>query len=142
MWAYLFAGDDITFPLVIHAYQFSSGIKILEPRVHVDPVVKSQIGAEDGVYHQVHEATARRFIPTTLRVLASSTGIRRKSSFRQMRLGKRSLVGCFGKSLHPGCQYLSGIIAAPPSENAEGVFGAGREGLHFFPVNFQEGAKP
>jgi hypothetical protein len=37
---------------------------------------------------------------------------------------------------------LSGIIAAPPSENAEGVFGAGREGLHFFPVNFQEGAKP
>jgi hypothetical protein len=37
---------------------------------------------------------------------------------------------------------LSGIIVAPSSENAEGVFEAGREGLHFFPMNFQEGAKP
>jgi len=66
----------------------------------------------------------------------------RKRGFRQWRLAEWSLVGCFGKSLHPGCQYLSGIIAAPPSENAEGVFEAGCEGLHFFPVNFQEGAKP
>lgn len=29
-----------------------------------------------------------------------------------------------------------------PSSEAEGVFEAGCEGLHFFPVNFQEGAKP
>ena len=108
----------------------------------LNPAVKSQIRSKDDVDHQVHIAAARRFIPATLRVFRSAAGMRRKRGFRQLKLAEWSLVGCFDKSLNPGCQYLSGIIAAPPSENAEGVFGAGREGLHFFPVNFQEGAKP
>jgi len=68
--------------------------------------------------------------------------MRRKRGFRRLRLAEWSLVGCFDKSLCPGCQYSSGIIGAPSSENAKGVFGAGCEGLHFFPMNFQKGAKP
>ena len=66
--------------------------------------------------------------------------MRRKRGSPQLRLAEWSLVGCFGKSLHPGCQ--SGIIGAPPCEKAEGVFEPGCEGLYFFPVNFQEGAEP
>jgi hypothetical protein len=68
--------------------------------------------------------------------------MRRKRGFRQLRLPKWSLVSCFGKSLYAGCQYLSGIIVAPSSENGEAVLEAGCEGLGFFPVNFQQGAKP
>jgi hypothetical protein len=68
--------------------------------------------------------------------------MRRKRGFRRLRLAEWPLVGCFGKSLRPGCQYSIGMIAAPSSENAEGVFEAGREGLRFFPKNFQKGAKP
>ena len=108
----------------------------------LNPVVKSQIRSKDDVDHQVHIAAARRFIPATLRVFRSAASIRRKGGFRRLRLAEWSLVGCFGESLHPGCQYSSGIIAAPLSGNAEGLFEAGCEGLHFFPMNFQKGAKP
>ena len=67
--------------------------------------------------------------------------MRRKRGFRRLKLAEWSLVGCFGKSHHPGCQCLGGIMPAPSSE-AEGVLEAGCEGLYFFPMNFQKGAKP
>jgi hypothetical protein len=110
-------------------------LKILKARADLKSVAKGQVRSKDDFNHQSSYSCGP---PLHTGAPPACGG---KRCFRQLRLAERSLVGCIGKSYHSGCQYLSGILVAPSSENPEGAFEAGRE-LHFFRMNFQEGVKP